>query len=404
MTKKTIRDLDIQGKRVLIRVDFNVPQNEQGKITDDSRIVKSLPTLRYAIEKGGRVILMSHLGRPGGQRKPQFSLQPVAQHLSDMLHRPVELLDDCIGTKVEERIERLREGEVVLLENLRFHPQEEKNDTEFAKALARLADVYINDAFGAAHRAHASTEAIAHHLPSAAGILLARELEYLQKALASPEHPFVIILGGAKVSDKIKIVANLLRKADALLIGGAMAYPFCRVKGFSIGGSKFESGGELLARQILEQAQHKGVQVVLPSDHVMTQKLGKGVPARVVDRDIPAGWMGLDIGPKTVEEFQKVLAKAKTILWNGPLGVFEIPPFETGTRKIAEYIASLTAATIIGGGDTAAAIRQLGLEDKMSHVSTGGGASLEYLEGKVLPGVAALPERENSLNIEAHAR
>lgn len=404
MPKRTLRDLDLRGKRVLIRVDFNVPINEEGRITDDSRIVKSLPTVRHALEKGARVVLMSHLGRPGGRRNPQYSLRPVASRLSTLLNQSVELLDDCIGESVERHIEGLREGEAVLLENLRFHPQEEKNDREFAKSLAHLADIYVNDAFGSAHRAHASTEAIAHLLPSAAGFLLAREIEYLQKALAAPERPFVTILGGAKVSDKIKIVTNLLRKTNAILIGGAMAYPFCRVKGFLIGSSKFEPGGEILARQILDQAQQKGVEVLFPTDHVVAQKLERGARTRVTDREIPKGWMGLDVGPKTVDEFKKMLSSAKTILWNGPLGVFETPPFDEGTRKIAEFIAGLKATTVIGGGDTAAAIKQLGLEEKMSHVSTGGGASLEYLEGKVLPGIAALPEKENSIHAEAHVK
>lgn len=397
MAKKTIREADLRGKRVLIRADFNIPLDDKGQITDDSRITKSLPTLRYALENRAKVILMSHLGRPDGKPIPKYSLRPVAARLSEILNQPVELIEDCVGTKVEERVQRLREGEVVLLENLRFHTEEEKNDARFAQSLARLADLYVNDAFGAAHRAHASTEAVTRFLPSVAGFLMAREIECLDKVLASPERPFITILGGAKVSDKMKVISNLLRKTDTILIGGAMAYPFCRVKGHRIGSSKYESGGETLARQVLEQAQQKGVSVLLPVDHVIAQKLEKGIPTRTVDQEIPDGWMGLDIGPKTVVEFKNALSKAKTILWNGPLGVFETPPFDGGTKQIANFISTLKATSLIGGGDTAAAIKQFGLEEKMTHVSTGGGASLEYLEGKVLPGIAALPEREEKI-------
>ena len=390
MSKKTVEDLDLTGKKVLIRVDFNVPMNEAGEITDDQRIRKSLPTLEYALSQGASLILMSHLGRPQGTPQPKYSLRPVALHLGKLLKRPVIFLPDCIGPAVEQKIASLQAGEVVLLENLRFHPEEEKNNPEFAQALARLADLYVNDAFGAAHRAHASTEAVAHLLPSASGFLLSKEVEYFDKALTSAEHPFVMILGGAKVSDKIKVIGNLLGKVDALLIGGAMSFPFLKVKGLSIGSSKYETGSETLARQILDQAQQKQVKVVLPSDHVIAEKLEKGVKTRVVDQVIPEGWMGLDLGPKTVAEFKKVLSGAKTILWNGPVGVSEIPPFDWGSRQLADEIAKLKATSIIGGGDTAAAIHQFGLEEKMSHVSTGGGASLEYLEGKVLPGIAAL--------------
>lgn len=397
MPKKTIEELDLEGKRLIVRVDFNVPLNEKGEITDDSRIVKSLPTVRYALDKGARVILMSHLGRPDGKPNPKYSLQPVAAHLKKLLNMPVHFAKDCIGPEAEGFSQTLKSGEILLLENLRFHAEEEKNDAKFAQALAKLADLYVNDAFGTAHRAHASTEAIAKYLPSAAGFLLSKEVECLEKALKNPERPFVTILGGAKVSDKIKVIANLFKKTDTILIGGAMAYPFCLVKGHSIGSSKFEMGGETLARQVLDQAQKKGVEVAVPTDHVVTQKLEKNSPNRVVDQEIPQGWMGVDAGPKSIEEYKKKLKNAKTILWNGPLGVFEIQPFDKGTRAIAEFIAGLQATTIIGGGDTAAAINQFGLEEKMTHVSTGGGASLEYLEGKVLPGIAALPEKENKI-------
>lgn len=394
MSKRAIQDLELNGRKLLIRVDFNVPLDERGKITDDSRIVKSLPTIRYALEHGARVILMSHLGRPDGKFNPKYSLRPVAGHLTQLLGRSVDLLEDCVGPKVEERCQKLGEGEVVLLENLRFHTEEEKNDPKFAQALARLADFYVNDAFGAAHRAHASTEAVSHYLPSAAGLLLSREMQYFEKVVRKPDRPFVAILGGAKVSDKIKVIGNLIHKIDAILIGGAMAFPFCRVKGWQIGSSKYEAGGEELARQVLDSARQKGVTVVLPVDHVIAQKLEKGVATRIVDRDIPAGWMGLDAGPKSIEEYKKALAGAKTVLWNGPLGVFETPPFDRASRAIAEYLTTQGATTIVGGGDTAAAVKAFGLEEKMSHVSTGGGASLEYLEGRVLPGIAALPEKE----------
>jgi len=401
LSKKTIKDINITGKNLLIRVDFNVPLDDHGKITDDARIVKSLPTIQYALGKASRMVLMSHLGRPDGKVNPKYSLRPVAVHLSKLLSAPVQFLEDCVGPQIEERVSKFTLGEVILLENLRFHSEEEKNDPQFAQALARLGDLYVNDAFGAAHRAHASTEAVTHFLPSVAGLLMAKEIAYFEKILRKPERPFVTILGGAKVSDKIKIVGNLLQKTDALLIGGAMAYPFCRVKGWSIGNSKYETGGEELARQILDQAKQKGVAVHLPIDHVVAQKLEKGAVTKVVDQQIPPGWMALDVGPKTVEQFKKVLSSAKTILWNGPLGVFETIPFDRGSREVAQFIASLEATTVIGGGDTAAAIHQFGLEEKMSHVSTGGGASLEFLEGKVLPGVACLPESENRIETGA---
>lgn len=399
MPKKTVKELDLAGKRVLLRVDYNVPFDPEGRISDDSRIVKSIPTIRYLLEKGAALILISHLGRPEGRPDPRYSLRPVARHLSEKLKQPVEFIEECVGPKVEDRAAQIRPGQVVLLENLRFHPEEEKNDPKFAQALARLADLYVDDAFGAAHRAHASIEAITRYLPSAAGLLLSREIEYLGKALRSPERPFIVILGGAKVSDKMKIIANLLSKTDAILIGGAMAYPFCRIKGHQIGSSKYETGSETLARHVLNEAERKDVSVLLPEDHVIVQKLEKGAPSRVADQEIPAGWMGVDVGPKTVESFKKVLSNAKTILWNGPLGVFEISPFERGSREIARQITRLSAATVIGGGDTAAAIKQFGLEARMSHVSTGGGASLEYLEGKILPGIAALPEKETQIGL-----
>ncbi|MFA6599460.1 MAG: phosphoglycerate kinase [Candidatus Omnitrophota bacterium] len=393
MNKKTLRDISIQGKRVIMRVDYNIPQDETGKITDDSRIVKSLDTVRYCISQGARTILMSHLGRPKGKPEAKYSMAPVAERLTVLLGQKVELLPDCVGPKVEERVKAMKNGEVVLLENLRFHSEEEKNDTAFSKALAALGEVYCNDAFGTAHRAHASTAGIAAFLPAVAGFLLAREIEYFDKAITNPDRPFVTILGGAKVSDKIKLIGNLLDKADALLIGGAMAYTFYKVMGIKIGNSKFDPEGEQVAREALEKSKARKVPMIFPVDRVIAQKLEKGVETRIVEGDIPDGWAGFDIGPKTCAQFKETLKSAKTVVWNGPVGVFEIPPFDKGTREIAGYLASLRATTIIGGGDTAAAVKDFGLEDKMSHVSTGGGASLEYLEGTVLPGIAALSNR-----------
>jgi 3-phosphoglycerate kinase len=394
MNKLTIKDIPVSGKRVIIRADFNVPQDESGRITDDSRIVKSLDTVRYCIQAGAKVILMSHLGRPKGKPAPKYSMKPVADCLTGLLGQTVALLPDCVGPTVEERIRTMKDREVVLLENLRFHAEEEKNDREFSKSLAALADIYCNDAFGTAHRAHASTAGIAEFLPAVAGFLLAKEVEYFSKAITSPERPFVTILGGAKVSDKIKLIGNLLEKADTILIGGAMAYTFYRVMGIKIGGSKFDPEGEGVAREALEKSKAKNVPMIFPTDRVIAEKLEKGVATKIVTGDIPDGWSGFDIGPATCEQFKNILKTAKTVVWNGPLGVFEYPPFDQGTRMIADYLAEVPATTIIGGGDTAAAIREFGLEDKMSHVSTGGGASLEFLEGTVLPGVAALKDKK----------
>ncbi len=397
MEKQTVRDIDLKKKRVLIRVDFNVPLNEQNQITDDARIVKSLDTLRYCLGEQAKVILMSHLGRPKGKPEPQFSLKPVAEHLSKLLNQRIELLPDCVGPAVEGKVKSLGEGQAVLLENLRFHNEEEKNDPAFAKQLASLGEVFVNDAFGAAHRAHASTVGVTKYLPSVAGFLLAREVEYFDKAITNPERPFMTILGGAKVSDKIKLISNLLDKADAILIGGAMAYTFYKVMGIKIGNSKFEPAGENAAREALEKAKSKKIPFLLPTDRVIAEKFEKGAVNKIVTGDIPDGWMGLDIGPETVQKYKEVLAKAKTIVWNGPVGVFEMPPFDRGTRELAEFIATLKATSIIGGGDTAAAVKIFGLESKMSHVSTGGGASLEYLEGTILPGVAALADKKETV-------
>lgn len=402
MHKQTVEDIDIKNKRVLVRVDFNVPLSEKLEITDDARIAKSLDTIKYCIKEGAKVILMSHLGRPEGKPEPKVSLAPAAKRLSELLRQNVELLPDCVGPEVEKKVTALKIGQVVLLENLRFHAEEEKNSPEFSKQLAKLGEVYVNDAFGTAHRAHASTEGVTKYLPAVAGFLLSKEVTYFGKAITNPERPFVTILGGAKVSDKVKLIGNLLDKADTILVGGAMAYTFYKVLGMGIGNSKFEPEGEPAAREALAKSKKKNVPIVLPVDRVIAQKMEKGAPTKTITTDIPDGWSGFDIGPQTVEKFKEILKSAKTIVWNGPLGVFEIPPFEQGTLQIAKFISGLKATTIIGGGDTAAAIKIFGLEDKMSHVSTGGGASLEFLEGTTLPGVAALRDKDKACCGHSH--
>ena len=393
--KKTIRDFDLKGKRVLIRVDFNVPLDKNLQITDDNRIQASLPTIRYALEKGARVVLMSHLGRPEGKPVSSMSLAPASQRLAELLGKKVIQCSDCVGPRVQEELKALSDASpVAVLENLRFSPLEEKNDAAFAKKLSALGDVYVNDAFGTAHRAHASTAGIAQYLPAVAGFLLGKEVTYFDKAIKHPERPFVTILGGAKVVDKVKLISNLLDKADTILVGGAMAYTFYKVLGIGIGNSKFDPAGEQAAKDALAKSKAKGVPIILPKDRVIAEKMEKNVATKTVTGDIPAGWSGFDIGPETRKEFKEILSKAKTIVWNGPLGLFEIPPFDQGTRDIAHFMAELKGATtIIGGGDTAAAVVQFGLESKMSHVSTGGGASLEYLEGTTLPGVTALKDK-----------
>lgn len=387
---RTLEDLDVAGKKVLIRVDYNVPMDEQGNITDDTRIAKSLDTLRYCLDRNARLILMSHLGRPKGEPNPKYSLKPAAAHLSKLIGRSVKMLPDCIGAEVEKQVAAMKPGEIVMLENLRFHAGETKNDPEFSKKLASLGDVYVNDAFGAAHRAHASTAGVTEYLPSAAGFLLQREVDYLGKAISNPDRPFVTILGGAKVSDKIKLISNLMEKADTILVGGAMAYTFYKVMGIGIGNSKFEPEGVPAAEEALKKAKAKKFELIFPEDRLISPGIDRGAESKIVDSDIPDGWSGFDIGPKTVAKFKTYLAKARTIVWNGPLGLFEIEAYRKGTKEIAEYVAGLNATKIIGGGDTAAAIRLFGLDDKMTHVSTGGGASLEFLEGTELPGVAVL--------------
>jgi len=392
MDKMTIRDVDVSGKRVLVRVDFNVPLKD-GKIRDDTRIQAALPTIEYLISHGARVILMSHLGRPDGEVDDSFRMDPVAARLADLLARPVKKLNDCIGPEVEAAVNSLKPGEIILLENVRFHKGETKNDPEFAEALSRLGDIYVNDAFGTAHRAHASTEGVTKYLPAVGGFLMEKELEFLGKVTANPAHPFVAILGGAKVSDKIGVLKNLVGKVDTLLIGGGMAFTFLYAQGKKIGKSLLDEKVEL-AREILDEARVKGVKFLLPTDIVVAEKLEEGAPFKVVSSDeIPDEMMGVDIGPRTVEAFSEALRGAKTVLWNGPMGVFEIPAFAKGTEAVARAVAGSGAISVIGGGDSVAAVAKLGLNDRMTHISTGGGASLEFLEGKVLPGVAALKNR-----------
>jgi len=393
MNKKTIKDVPIKGKRVLMRVDFNVPLNKGLKIEDDTRITAALPTIKYAVDNGARLILMSHLGRPKGA-DDSLRMDPVAKRLSELLGKKVTKLNDCIGDEVQKAVSGMKDGDVVLLENLRFHVEEEKNDTNFAKELASLGEIYVNDAFGTAHRAHASTEGVTKYIKiCVAGFLLAKEMEYFDKALSNPPKPFVAILGGAKISDKIMVIENLMKKVDAILIGGGMAYTFLKAHGMEIGSSKLEADKIDVAKSIMRKAKQLGVKLILPVDHLIADKVDAVSNTRVVTDVVPQGWMAVDIGPKTVDEFKKELRNAKMIIWNGPLGVFEITKFSRGTEDVARFIAGLKAISIIGGGDTAAAIARFGLEHAMTHISTGGGASLEYMEGKVLPGVAALNDR-----------
>lgn len=394
MAYTKLTDLNVAGKRVLVRVDFNVPLDDARNITDDTRIRAALPTIEHLLNSGAAVILMSHLGRPKGV-DDALRLDPVATRLSELIRRPVAKVDDCVGPEVEAAAKALEPGQVLLLDNLRFHKEETANDPDFARRLASLADVYVNDAFGAAHRAHASTAGVAEHLPAAAGFLLAKELDVLGGALDNPERPFLAILGGAKVSDKIGVIRNLLTKVDTLLIGGGMAYTFIKAKGYEVGKSLLDTERIELAKELMAEAEERGVKLLLPVDVVVADEFSEDANTQEVAIEaIPADWEALDIGPKTRELFAAEVAQAKTILWNGPMGVFEMAPFANGTRAVAEAMAASTGTTIIGGGDSAAAVQQFGLAERMSHISTGGGASLEFIEGKVLPGVAALAPKE----------
>lgn len=394
--KKNIKDVEVKGKKVIMRVDFNVPLDESGQITDQTRIIAALPTIQYLVEQGAKVILVSHLGRPKGEANKKYSLEPVAQVLADQLEREVIFATDdmVVGESAQKAIGEMKDGEVVLLENVRFRKEETKNEENFAKELASLADVFVNDAFGTAHRAHASTVGIAQFLPAYSGMLIEKELEIMGGTIEHPERPFVAILGGAKVSDKIGVIHNLLEKVDSLLIGGGMAYTFLKAQGYEIGTSLLEEDKIDLAKELLHKAKTKGVELLLPVDVVASKEFKADAEHKtVVIDEIPSDYMGLDIGEKTVESFTKVIKNANAVIWNGPMGVFEMPAFAKGTESIAKALAESDAITIIGGGDSAAAVKQLGYGDQMTHISTGGGASLELLEGKELPGISVLEDK-----------
>ncbi len=400
MTKKTIADIDVAGKRVLVRVDFNIPLDEQEQITDDTRLRAALPTIRQLLASGAAVVLMSHLGRPKGQRVAAMSLAPAAVRLRELLGAEVVLAPDCMGAETQALVAQLQSGQVLLLENLRFHAAEEANDAEFARALGALADIYVNDAFGSAHRAHASTEGVTHHVETAvSGLLMEKEITYLDEALKKPARPFVAILGGAKISGKIEVIENLLDKVDTLLIGGGMSYTFFKAMGLEIGDSLLEEDRLGVASELLQRSEERGVKLQLPMDLVVADDFSAAAQVQVVARaDMPEGWEGVDIGPQTRKLYGEIMARAGTVMWNGPLGVFEMEPFALGTRAVAEALAAATAKgaiSIIGGGDTAAAITQMGLAAAMTHISTGGGASLECMGGRILPGVAALADKES---------
>ncbi|MTV50311.1 phosphoglycerate kinase [Heliobacillus mobilis] len=391
MNKKTIKDIDVKAKRVLVRVDFNVPVNDAGVITDDTRIRAALPTIQYLIQAGAKVILASHFGRPKGKVNDKYRLTPIAGHLSELLNRSVKKLDDCIGPDVEAAVKEAQPGDVILLENVRFYPEEEKNDPEFSRKLASLADVYVNDAFGTAHRAHASTAGVAAYLPAVAGFLMDKEISIMGKALAQPERPFVAVMGGAKVADKIAVIENLLNKVDTLIIGGGMANTFFYAMNLEVGKSLCEKDKADTARELLQKAEKAGVKMMLPVDVVIADTLAANVPTEVVPVNaIPADKSALDIGPESVKQFAQALSASKMVLWNGPMGAFEVEPFDRGTMGVAQAMVNVQGTTIIGGGDSVAAVEKAGLAEKMTHVSTGGGASLEFLEGRELPGVAAL--------------
>ena len=395
MAKKTIQDIDVKGKRVLVRVDFNVPLDAEGNVTDDKRIVAALPSVKYLLEQGAKVILCSHLGRPKGKPDPQFSLRPVANKLAS--HLPgvnVAFAEDTIGESAKAAIAAMKDGDVVLLENVRFHKEETDNDPEFSRQLASLADIFVSDAFGTVHRAHASTAGVAAYLPAVAGFLIGKELSIMGEALDNPVRPFVAILGGAKVADKIGVITNLLNKCDSLIIGGGMKFTFYKAMGYEIGSSLLDAESIDLAKELMAQAKAKGVSLLLPVDTVVATAFAADAEHKTVKADaIPEGWMGLDIGPESAKLFAETIKAAKTVIWNGPMGVFEFPAFAEGTKAVAQACADCSGTTIIGGGDSASAVKKLGFASKMTHISTGGGASLEFLEGKVLPGVAALNDK-----------
>jgi 3-phosphoglycerate kinase len=392
--KKTVEDIDVKGKRVLVRVDFNVPLDENLNITDDKRIVGALPTIKYLISHGAKTILVSHLGRPKGGFEAKYSMKPAAVRLAELLGKPVGMASDVIGPDAKAKAAALKEGEILILENVRFHKEEEKNDPAFARELANLAEIYVNDAFGTAHRAHASTVGVADYLPGVCGFLIKKEIEVMGNVLTNPVSPFVAILGGAKVSDKIGVIENLLYKVDSLIIGGGMAYTFFKAQGFNVGDSICENDKLDLARGLLAKAKEKGVDLLLPVENIVAKEFKNDSEYKSVPSDkMPDGWMGMDIGPLTIRKFSDVIKKAKTIIWNGPMGVFEFPNFAHGTMEIARAVAGSGALSIIGGGDTAAALEQLGFADRVTFISTGGGASLEFLEGKELPGIAALLDK-----------
>ena len=396
MNKKTIKDIDLRGKKVLVRCDFNVPLDENLNITDNRRIVGALPTIKYLLEQNCKIILCSHLGRPKGEVKKEFSLVPVQKELSKLLEKEIKLAEDIVGDNAKELTSNMKEGEIVLLENVRFDPREEKNEESLSKELASMAEIFVNDAFGTAHRAHSSTAGIAEYLPSVSGFLIEKELNFLGSTLENPKRPFVAILGGKKVSDKIAVIDSLIEKVDTLIIGGGMAYTFFKSMGYSVGKSICEEDKLDLAQDLIKKAQEKNVKLVLPIDNIVAEEFSPNANSKAVDSDkIPDNWEGLDIGPKTVELFKEELKNAKTIIWNGPVGLFEYDKFANGTNAIAQALAELEdCITVIGGGDSAAAIEKMGYADKMTHISTGGGASLEFLEGKKLPGIEVLLNKE----------